>query len=336
MPAPLPAAVASQAKASEDMANALRQGQHPQASTPVSPDTVVQTTTPAPAEIPAPAQPAQPVTNPQQNLTWEQRFNTLQGKYNAEIPRLNKALDDLTQKLNTTNQRCLDLESENRQLREAATQPATPEGEGKITINPDDFESYGPEFVQMATLLQSVAKTNQDTVKKVEDFSTQSATEAADARTKFEDALTDRVGDWRALNFDPGFIAWLQVLPQGAAKTRLQDLRDKEAALDHAGCAELFNAYKSEHPFQMPGAQPTPNPNTPAPNINSQFTPDSSGGAGETAPNVSQRTWTRAQIKQFFLDKANGKYNGTLGTPEDAAALERDIHAAPGEGRVIG
>jgi hypothetical protein len=326
MPAQLPAAVARQAEQAETMSRtAANQGQQPTA-TPASQDTGNQppqapTATPA-HDAARPEDQAQP-----QNL--QQRFDTLQGKYNAEIPRLNQAMQDLTGRLNAANQQIVDLQNENRQLRESAATKA-PEGDtpsGGQILDPNAFEAYGPEFVQMANVLQDVLKTNRDTAHKVETFTAQTATSKREA---FEKSLTDAVADWRALNFDNGFIAWLQVVPPGETRTRIQMLRERESALDHAGCAKFFNDYKSEHPFQQPPPAPR------QPDISRQFTPDSSGGAGESAPDAAKRTWTRAQIKQFFRDKAEGRYNGTLGTPEQAAVLERDIHLASAEGRVVG
>jgi hypothetical protein len=53
----------------------------------------------------------------------------------------------------------------------------------------------------------------------------------------------------------------------------------------------------------------------------------------ETPGEPSGKQWTRKDIKQFYADKAAGKY---AGREDQAKAIEADIFAAPAQGRVVG
>ncbi len=321
----VPAAVAKAAERSESLVQSLHEApQAPAASTPAGQDTVAQTA-PAPAETPQQPQPqsvAQP--QPHQETSFEQRYRALQGKYDAEVPRLNSAIDDLSRRLHEANQRIADLADENRRLKDDAMQREQDGGqanEGKTAINPDDFASYGQVFVELATMLNNVMTSNADISKKINEVGkTQARKSDSGSEQAFYDALTKEVPDWRAQNYDPNFITWLKVVPQYSNQSRLEYLREKEAGRDVAACAQVFKDFRSQDPDPQPGGQPV--------DVARQLSPQSSPGAGDGAAAAASRTWTRAQIKQFFDDKAKGRYKGPLGTPEDAAALERDIHLA--------
>lgn len=264
----LPDAVKAQGEAAVATQGQLAEGRIIAEAVPVAetikpPLTVVQ---PPPAVMP-PFQPP-PATPPVQQVTgedWQAKYNVLQGKYNAEIPALQAAV----QKANRTIEHLNGiLESLTKAGPTPAPAPAAPvvnhppaQPSQEIPATPlnlDDFEGYGDEVIALARmtaennqLLRDLKSQYGETAKKVTE----------DAEDRFYDALDAAMPPqdhgqpplWEILNKDPGFLTWLQGLDDLSGEKRHHLLTKHFNALNAQKVLVFFRTY-----LQLIGNQPAP------------------------------------------------------------------------------
>jgi len=285
----LPQAVLDQ----EARANALHAQMYNQEATPPQ--------EPPPSPDPAPEPPPEP---PKVDDKWEQRYKVLEGKYKAEVPRLAADNRELRQKL---NQALADIE----EIKNRPTQDAL--------IKPEDREKYGDDLldvIKRAAKEETAVKDVeiQNLKKKLDNFET---TTAKNAEMEFYNSLSNAVSDWPTLNNDEGFLNWLDEYDELTGQKR-QDLLDTAySAYDANRVARFFKAYKA-----MTQANVATSHNA----LAAQVAPDT--GTVST-PVASKRTWTRQEIKDFYVRAKRG-----LVSAKDMVAIESEIQMAAAEGRI--
>jgi len=183
--------------------------------------------------------------------TWKQKYTVLQGKYDAEVPRLQSQLVDLKAQIDRQSVVIEDLNSKVMQPQADETFEA---------LDADEYEGWGPEMQKMAKRVNYL----QDTIKaqkaQLENRASAPAPEVDDGlKTRIEtletEAVDNRVnsyinyldkniqGDWRAINKSPGFIAWTREIDPITTVPRISVL--SEAAANYRGVqvASIFNSY---------------------------------------------------------------------------------------------
>ncbi len=251
---------------------------------------------------------------------YQTRYQTLKGKYDAEVPRLQSEVRNLQEQM-------LTLRQENERLKTAETEK--PKDPPPSNVDYDALEAYGPEIRELGETLTAVVKRNEQLVAEIKKLNgsveTVQKTSAQDAYDKFMDKVRTEVaglgGNFDALNTDPAFLAWLHQVPPGSQYQRIALLNDAERRHDVIQCRAVFKEYIDTQPNQAQKKDP--------PNVQPPPSPDP-GNPGEQQ---GGKRWTRKEIKQFYADKASGKY---AGREDQAKAIEQDIFAAPGQGRVVG
>lgn len=294
---------------------------------------------PAPAPTPvAPPAPAAPAPD-----GWEQKYRVLQGKYNAEVPRLQTQTRELMDKVRQleqqlTAQQMLTASLHSTRAPEGARQ--TPPPTAKL-VKDEEVRDFGEDLFDFVTraakqaVLPEVEARLQPVAQKVEQVSQSAAHAAAEtAETKRErvHALLDReVPKWRELNEDDAFLTWLGQADAFSGKVRGELLSEAYGLHDGPRVVSFFKGFLNENAIVTP---PTPAP-APAGSQKSleEFVAPGTAKPGTTgAPNeAGKRTWTEAEIGRFYADVRAGKFRSN---PARQAEIERDIFAAQAEGRV--
>ena len=294
---------------------------------------VVGETPPAPpAPPPAAPAPASPADD------WEQKYRTLQGKYDSEVPGLRSQVNGLQQVL-------ANLEPRSPQ------EPTKPDPAPVVTtvgVPAKDIEEYGQELIDAVRRwarmevqpLVDELRTKVDGLgsnfQKVE----RSAQETAvfNARTHVRAMLNaDPVLGpvWEDLNKDAGFINWIKSADPFSGQIRQPLLQGAFDAGQADRVKAFFNAYLSEHtatqvPAQVPPHTPE-QPGTGRPTLEDFAAP----GRGSTTPPSGgapeKRTWSQPEIAAFYRDVNRGVY---AGKEADKLRIEQDIIAAATEGRI--
>lgn len=313
----LPRSVQAQIDAADEIAAELAQGQEPSHYQDDTPQTLPTNPDPDPA----------PPSNRQEpkGENWEQRFYSLQGKYNAEVPRM---ASDLREMQTTVQQ----LMSENQQLR------STPSVEPKATpttplITDSDREAFGPDLIDLADRiakqnLQAYEAREARLVATVEQLQRQVGT--VDERVglsdqdRFLNSLSKHVADWETLNVDQGFLNWLAEEDPVFGEQRQAGLNRAVGAQNAAAAAKVFQAYKATIPQPSQRSNPRSDfQRQVAPTRSRSTQRDASEGSADT------RIWTQQEISDHYNDVVRRRVD-----PTEAEQIEKSIQAAVNEGRV--
>ena len=256
-------------------------------------------------------------TEPQRSdETWENKFRTLKGKYDAEIPRLVQANADLKAELAYLKGKFESLES-------AAPKPA----EGEVRKNPkiEEFQRDYPDIYEYVMELQkekvAQAPDIEDQVKRLTEATQKTAVE------RFYESLDSSVSDWKEINKDPDFATWLQVEDRYTGASRYELLSSAYHNMNARVVSNIFQDYKNSK-------APASDPGTRAPVDKSKFTaPSSTKRSGEIDLQNQQakKVYPRSEIDRFYKDAALGRLRLTA---EQKAAKENEFFAAMQEGRV--
>lgn len=294
-------------------------GETPPEETPPAAETPPEETPPKEEE---PEQPPVPAVSEEK---WEARYKALQGKYNAEIPRLNDKNKELQERLDGLEQTLATL-----QQNPAPAQPA----QGELTIDQEFIDEYGEGVAAMLQTLQgqvaSLTQANKTLQQQVDGVTTQTEGEW---QARLTSTLDAQVEGWRKQNDDPDFLVWLGQTDAYTGKQRQQLLDEAFEGLNTDAIVAIFKGYKQENAGLTPPSEETPAPQPPV-SKETLVAPGAAGSGSDRAPEGSEKhTWTQAQIQAFYNDVTAGRYKGR---EADKLATEQDIVAAGREGRIIG
>jgi hypothetical protein len=208
-----------------------------------------------PADTPQDTAPAATPLPQASEDTWEARFNSLQGKYTAEVPRLHSENRQLQNRLAALEQ----------QMAEAPkVQTPAPVGTTPTPANPDreSLAAYGEEFGQLMDLLdaqkQEIANLKQHMATLQGNVETVGQTQVRTAQERFWDALSEAVPDYALINEDPKFVEWLNQ-PDGLSDMTRKEIGDKAfATLDAQKAVRVFKEFKALAPTPPPPPAPKP------------------------------------------------------------------------------
>lgn len=270
---------------------------------------------PDPQPTPAPAKEAKP---PEPD-PWEHRYKVLKGKYDAEVPRLQQQLGQMT----------ASIEALTRQVQELQQAKASIEHEATLKLTPEEESAFGKDLIE---LTRKVAQSEAERVKrelagKLEqtesNVQTVSKTTEQVAYERFLSAVGQAVPDWEEVNARPDWLEWLGQDDPLLGTTRQAALDQASGARDARRVAALFNAFKATLPKP---AAPTPKgPDT----VQQQVAPRSQTVTPAQPSTSQKRFYTEADLKGLYAARRRGEY-----TNEQWAVISTEIDNAVAEGRV--
>ena len=283
-------------------------------------------------QAPAPRQEEQSAAGDKdEEETYEQRWRSLQGMYNAEVPRLHAERRELTNRVQQLEQL---LASMTAKPSEQAETPA------EKLITEQDIEDYGDSIDVMrrvfreeagalkqenAQLRQMLQQMQANVVPKVQQLSQRQAVSSEQA---FWAELQTAVPDWQDINTSREFQSWLLEVDPLTGVPRQTYLEDAQRNLDARRVVNFFTAWKGQ--AGVPNARSTRTAQS-ASELEKQVAPGR-GRSGGNKTAGEPKTYTQEDIKRFFTDVQKGKYKGKE-TERDR--IERDIFAAQREGRIV-
>lgn len=301
-----------------------------------------------PAEPPTPEEPVEepkaptpPARNEDEASLWKQRYETLQGKYNAEVGRVaqqNRELQTQIQQLTTQVGELLKPKQP-----ESDPTPAQP------LVRPEDAENYGSDMIDL------VRRVAQDTIQKREAELNKVITELREenarlreglvgveqkqgqtAQQQFWNQFAQLVPDWEQINQDPRFLAWLEKTDPLSGQPRQILLNSAQDALDAQRVAAIFDAFKGTVNVAPPPTPPQPSTSHPParspapPEVARQVQPGRSKAVSATqASEPATKIWSEREISNFYREASLGRYSR-----EEQARIEAEIDLAVAQGRV--
>lgn len=288
----------------------------------------------------------------QQSDLFEHKYKVVDGKLRAEIPALQQQIATQNSNFRIISDENMtlkqQLEQANQQIGQLKVQPTPDEsgggnGKGNGKINPDDYETFGPEVVLLVHQLNNLKESNETLVKNNQEMGNTVTTmketsvkesEARDLATNkkrvddFMDLLEGKVQGAKIINNSAHFMAWLG-LPDPAT-TIVRDVT-LQTAFNNGfveQVAVIFNNYKQE--FNLMAPAPDTNQNLPDINAASP-SPERGVTVDPTPAQVPGKRYTRKEITDFH-DTAGLVFKGR---DEEMKAIMADMQLALVEGRII-
>jgi hypothetical protein len=340
----LPKAVRQQIKDAEALLAQSLQPQGPPSGEPPAGEPPA-----APVAAQPPAAPVPPAP-PQGDDTWEKRYRVLQGKYNAEVPALQRQAREQNDRLaSLQNQLTLQQALITAPRAQApAAAPAAPAA-AKL-ISEDEIKKFGPDLIDLirraareeyGPIVDRIKATEASVapVRQVQQSVEElQARDAQAAQEKVETLLNAQVPNWEELNTKTEFLEWLQQSDPYAGAKRQDLLNAAMQRYDGPRVVAFFKGFLNEHAAlsQPPAPVPAPaGPGTP-PTLESLVAPGAPKAGPSGAPNdAGKRIWTATEINTFNLKKnqLTAKFPSRP-LPPEIVAVEREIILAAREGRV--
>lgn len=315
----LPRQVEAQLRELEALEKQLAEGQTPAPAEPTpTPAEPPQDPQPAPAE-PKPVEPTPTPTEPVvAEEKWEQKYKTLKGMYDAEVPRLHADLRDLKAQVDN-----LRKASETKPV-----EPAKPAAAEKL-VTDADVEAFGSDLIEVqrkvAREVAAEFRGELDAMRaeneKLREQLTSTGTQVSEA--SFEQRLYRMVPDFEAVNADPKWIAWLNEVDPLLRAPRSSVAQQAFNRGDAEGVAHYVAMFKKS----VAPVEPTADKTT---ELELQIQPNRSA---TSTPPTSQKgkVYTNADIEKMFRKATDLSVKGRS---DEAKKLEAEIDAAFMEGRV--
>jgi DNA repair exonuclease SbcCD ATPase subunit len=258
-----------------------------------------------------------------------QKYKTLQGMYNAEVPRLHSQNRDLANRVQQLEQLLATMNAQQNQ-------PLTQAQIEKL-VTEQDIEEYGDSIEMMRKVSKEELSSAAQRINQLESYIRQmqsqlvpqvqalSQSQAASTEQQFWSALTNMVPNWREINDDQAFQSWLLDVDPLTGISRQTYLEDAQRNLDSRRVSSFFTAW-----LEMTGQARNAQPNSASSQLEKQVAPGRAKSTGSPVNN-SAKVYTPADIKKFFDDVRKGKY---VGREAERDKLERDIFSAQQEGRI--
>jgi hypothetical protein len=237
---------------------------------------------------------------------WEQRYKSLRGKYDAEVPRLAATNKELTVKLQS-------IENEIEYLKQAKENPK------QSLVKPEEVQEFGEPLVDLIrrAARDEVSHKDQEILNlksRVERFE---ASNNKTAEIDFYSRLSSAVPEWEEINREDGFLKWLSEYDDLTGLQKQDSLDDAHRNNDPVRAARFFNTWKEMSKKQAA---------TTTRSLESQVVPTAS--TASTSP-PGKKIWSRGEIQDFYKKARMGDFDDAK-----MVAIESDIHAAQLEGRI--
>lgn len=228
-------------------------------------------------------------------VDWEHKFRVLQGKYDAEVPRLTQEIRQIKDQL------------------EQAQQQKKQADEQSQRINFDELrDTESDEVVTTFQKQQEVIDRQNQIINDLRSRVDALGDNTAQSSERlFYSTLAQIVPDWEETNKDPRFLAWLSEMDPYTGATRQSLLQDAAKTMDAQRAAYFFTSWKGTVKKKKPPVSPN--------------------SSKSSIPPSDKPIYSAAEINQFAVDITRGKYRNN---PKERERLEDEYTRAQMEGRI--
>lgn len=331
----LPKQVQAQADALEQFERQVAEARAAQPKSdepPATPPKDPEGSAPAPAPAPAPAEPPKPTDD--DSGTWRQRYLSLQGQYNSQVPALQQQVQTLTESVAQLTQQL--------KTKEAPAPAPAPEAD---LVTKKDVDAFGEDLVDLARRIakEEFGKRETKYIERIEALQGQLSeakgqvgevveSTAKTANERFFETLDARLPGWGEVQATAECQEWLGSRIPGTTVTWDMALKDAASRRDVKTVLEVFDAFFAKHPALNPkAAAPAPAPAPAKQELQRQVAPSRSTAS---APSVQQgqRTYTGAEYQAESNRLMRLMQQGKV---DEANRLEAELNAALAERRVV-
>ena len=236
--------------------------------------------------------------------TWEHKYKVLDGMFKAELAKRDSKIEELS----STVQHLTKLLEE---------KPEEEEEPAATALDPEEFEGYGDEMLDMVKTVNELVEQNQklkaENAKLIGHVEQVGKTVVQTNEEKFVDGLTAAVKDWRIVNKDSGWLAWLDNPDPLTGIRRQAILDDAYSKFDVKRVAKLFETFKKETGWvekEVPGIENEVVPDTAA--APSSATPPDEGKVTPAEFAQASKDFTMGRITQEEYRKITENFQKSL------------------------
>ena len=282
---------------------------------------------PPPEDPPANVTKLHPEEPKVERTDWKQKYNVLQGKYDAEVPRMAGELREALGRIS-------DLEK-----------PPVEETPEMAVLTDAEIEDYGTDLIGVIErkATEMARNTFEPMVKDLQGQITSLKAQVGitDQRVAVREqndvfAMLDKdVKDWRKVNTSQPFKDWLAASDPFSGQTRSKLMLEAFDAKNAQRVKHFFESFLKENAAVTSSAAAPPAGeagNSATLKLENYIAPGTpKTGTGQAGAPKEKRVWTNQEIASFYSDVNKGHYKKR---PEDKARIEADIVAATTEGRI--
>lgn len=261
--------------------------------------------------------------------TFEKRYRTLQGMYNADTARLRSENQQLNHRLTQLEQLLSSLSTTSAQTADVVDKLVTDK----------DVEEYGDSIEVMRRVAKEERNTADRKLAELEQMFRQMQTsvlpkveqvahkQAVSAEQSFWSELSMRVPEWKEVNADAQFHEWLLDVDPLTGLSRQTYLEDAQRNMDINRVVSFFTTWQGQNSQSV--AQPTRH--AAASQLDKQIAPGRGRSSG-TPSTEQSKMYAPKDIQKFFDDVRKGVYRGK---EVERDRIERDIFSAQRENRIV-
>jgi hypothetical protein len=233
---------------------------------------------------------------PKNNVDWEHKYKVLEGKYKAEVPKLHSAVQEQANKITE-----LTVQMSQRSTLEDGGAVEIDFSDAKLNPKLKEFKEEYPDVFDGVVEIVKAAKTTKtkEAAPKTTETPPEPKSKESPVWTASMYQLLDvKVPDWRDINRNPQFSAWLSEMDVYSRKTKNQLLLDAYAAGDVETVSNMFGGFKASVKVDKQEDE------------DEDLAPPSTTSGSVDTSRSADKSITRAYISKFYQDVALGRYKG--------------------------
>lgn len=245
------------------------------------------------------AQPKPPV-----DVDWKHKYDTLEGKYRAEVPRLSSDVKQWRENAVALSQRVTELEGK---ISEAATKTKVVETDQELDALEKDYPDIGKAIKKLkeAHRLEMEELTKKFQTGLTEEMQTVKSDLSDTKQDKFDSEMAKfGVADWKTVDTQPEFHAWLNEPAPYGRYTKMELLQDAARALDAGKVSKFFLDFKAQKPAAPVVEEPVVDTQG---RLEPFVAPPQNVVGGK--PKVVTKALTRDMYVEFMRNSAKGNFN---------------------------
>jgi hypothetical protein len=265
------------------------------------------------------------------NQTWRQRYQSLQGQFNSQVPALQQQIQQLTDTVGSLTAK----------LEQQVAQPPKVEEPTEL-VTKTDVDAFGEDLVDLARRIakEEFGKRESKYLKQIEALEGKlteakgqvgevKETQAAATTERFFENLTRQLPTWEQVQATPECQDWLGTRIPGVGITWNQALQNAASTRDVPAVMEVFEAFFERYPNMNPKAVAQTQTNS-RQELNRQVAPSKTSASNPQS--TQKRTYT---VKEYEQESMKIMRLMQQNKKEEVRRLEAELDAALAEGRVV-
>ena len=261
---------------------------------------------------------------------WRQRYQSLQGQFNSQVPALQQQVKQLTDTVGSLTEK----------LEKQVVQPPNVDEQIEL-VTKTDVDAFGEDLVDLARriakeefgkreskYLQQIDALEGKLTEATGQVGEVQQTQAAATTERFFENLNQQLPTWEKIQSTTECQDWLGTRIPGVNLTWNQALQNAAANRDIPSVMEVFNAFFERYPAYDPKTQGQTQTSA-RQELNRQVAPSKSSASSQQS--TQKRVYTAREYEQESMKIMRLMQQGKK---EDVRRLEAELDAAAAEGRI--